>query len=119
MSFRKQLKATFKELFGSGGKETAGSKTGGSGSKKGRSAAAELVRSPVDVVISPTLSRGGSSGGFTYPPPGRPQERVPSYSEVNATEYNFVRADAKKASGLPVVSPTREKGQGLQEYVGF
>lgn len=120
MSFRKQLKAAFNELFGGGGKETAESKTGkkkDAKSKKGRSAAAELVRSPVDVVISPTLSGSDSSRGVTYFPPGRPQGRVPSYSEVNAPGLNSARANVKKASEVPVVFPVGERGGKLQEYL--
>jgi len=119
MSFRKQLKATFKELLGSGGKETAESKTGGkkdAKSKKGRSATAELVRSPLDAVISPTLSECGSSRGVTYFLPGRSQERVPSYGEANATGYSSVQVDVKESSEVTVAFPVREK---LQEFVVF
>lgn len=113
MSFRKQLKATFRELFGSGGKETAESITRGmkdAKSKKGRSAVAELVRSPVDVVVSRTRSGSGSSRRVTYFPQGRSQERVPSYNEGNAPRYNSAQVN-KEASEVPV----REKSQQLQE----
>lgn len=117
MSFRKQLKATFKELFGSGGRGTEESKNGGKKNEKpqkGRSATAELVRSPFDVVIPPALPRGGSSRGVTYfPDPWeRSQERVPSYSEANTPSCNSVRVDVKKASEVPV-------GPELQGYVLF
>jgi len=110
MSFRKHLKATFKELFKGGGVGAAGSKRVGAEYARDRSDV-ELVASPTNVVISPTLSGGDSS---TRVAPGRSQEKVPSYNESIAPGYNS--SDVQKASEAPAVFPVREKSR---KYVPF